>query len=885
MKRGNSKVILVILIFFGLSLIFTWPLIVHFNQGIAYTRMPDQGWEVRTMQQGDHLQLYYHFWLAKDALRKEYPFFIDPYEFSVEGMKIFTVRRIPLSILFVIFSFLGGAFAYNSVVIFSIIFSGLAMFLLAKVYLKKDMPSFTAALIYAASPFALSQLLGGHTNGFLWGLAPLAVFSIERLFASGKIRFGFIYLFCLLSCALIEYHLLYYLTLFTLILVPVRTVTSLANWKKANLNLRERLLKSWLPVFISLAIVFVFVMYLKNTEISASIAQKGRSLSEVRIYSPQVKDLFSRGNTDSEKNVYLGIIALSLAFLGLAFNLFRPGRDITVYEEKINLLFFSGGLIITSVLALGTNLSDIFPLYNFCYKYIPYFNYPRVPGRIVVISFMCLALLSGYGVTGIINLSGRIKKTVFRKTVLIITGVFMSIALFLDYNANCKVGISLFDDSNNIYKTVRENSGDKKLLELPLWPGDTAWSSIYLYYATLTRVKIINGYYPLVPQEYVDKIFYPLISLNLGCIAEIEYKLLKELGVKYITFHTNAFPQKVSHYSASYSINRLMEMPYVKFITQDDSIWLFELRDKPVVEEEGHRRRWPAGIIERADQFRRHVGRLVDDPESESGRALFASPESDSYGYLLFGRQQVLPRGEYKVIFHIKTDDNTINEPVVILDINGGNGHLSTYELKEIKGTDFKKAGVYQDFVMYFEQKWPLFWEFRICYLDKAPIWADYIYILPAEEEDPLFHYEAEELFYRGVVEKDQNASGERAILFSPGFTAEKEVLFGPRRRFPAGSYQASFRLKTDTSIKKPIACLEVTTNWGKEKLAEKIIKGSNFKETEVYQDFSFPFELQTDRILEFRVIYYNEGKLWTDKIELRPNKAPFRTEESSVVN
>ncbi|MEA3369325.1 MAG: hypothetical protein U9Q24_03105, partial [Candidatus Ratteibacteria bacterium] len=358
MKKNRLKIIFVILIFFSLSAVLTYPLISYFNRGIPYTRTPAEGWDVRVLEQGDHLQLYYHFWLARDALRREKPFFVDPYEFSVPGIKIFTVRRLPLSIIFVIFSVFGGAFAYNATVIISLTFSGLAMFLLARIYLKSDFPAFIAGLIYAVSPFTVAQLLGGHTNGFLWGIVPLAVFSLEKLFSEGKLKFALLYFFCLFSFALIEYHLLYYLSFFSLLFLPIRTVTSLARWKEANFNLIKRLLKAWAPIFLSLLLVFLFVVFLKNVELGVSIARKGRDLSEVRLYSPGIRDLFSRGNVDAEKNIYLGMVSLALAFLGFIFSSCRPANNTNQYEEKINRLFFAGGLLISTILALGPSLND-----------------------------------------------------------------------------------------------------------------------------------------------------------------------------------------------------------------------------------------------------------------------------------------------------------------------------------------------------------------------------------------------------------------------------------------------------------------------------------------------------------------------------------------------
>ncbi|MEA3369402.1 MAG: hypothetical protein U9Q24_03505, partial [Candidatus Ratteibacteria bacterium] len=816
-----------------------------------------------------------------------------------------TVRRLPLSIIFVIFSVFGGAFAYNATVIISLTFSGLAMFLLARIYLKSDFPAFIAGLIYAASPFALAQLLGGHTNGFLWGIVPLAVFSLEKLFSEGELKFALLYFFCLFSFALIEYHFLYYLSFFSLLFLPIKTVTSLARWKEDNFNLIKRLMKAWAPIFLSLLLVFLFVVFLKNVELGVSIARKGRDLSEVRLYSPGIKDLFSRGNVDAEKNIYLGMVSLALAFLGFIFSSCRSASSTNQYEEKINRLFFAGGLLISAILALGPSLNDFFPLYNFCYKFIPYFNYPRVPGRIIAISFLCLSVLAGNGVKEIIAFISRIRKEVFKKAVLVIVGISLCFGIFLDCHSNSNAGICLFDKKNRIYEIIRENAGDKKVLELPLWPGDTAWTSIYLYYVTLTQVKIINGYYPLVPQEYVDRIFYPLISLNLGDISQAQYEFLKKLGVKYIVMHEDAFPLKVSHFRSIYSVNRLKQSAYLKFVTREKLIWLFELRDKPVLKEDDSKLISVAGVLKLSGQFHRRIGRLIDDPAAEDGQALFASVETDQPGHLLFGRQQVFPRGEYKLIFRLKTDDNTISEPIAILDVCANNGH-DIISRQEIKGTDFKKAGKYQDFVIKFNPSGisirdeagqvpeePFFPEFRIEFLNKANLWVNYLYILFADQEDPRYHYEAEDLYYRGLLSEDSDASAEETIVFTPGLTRHQEVLFGPYRRLSKGIYQISFRLKTDELSDFPLATLEVTTNFGRNKLAEREIKGSDFKEKGIYQYFSFPFGLKKEQILEFRIVYpvrskspqatapllagtsngvySHQGKLWVDMIEIKP--------------
>ena len=61
-------------------------------------------------------------------------------------------------------------------------------------------------------------------------------------------------------------------------------------------------------------------------------------------------------------------------------------------------------------------------------------------------------------------------------------------------------------------------------LGLPLFPGDSHQSSLYEYYMTQSRVPMVNGYSPVVAKPYVEKVFWPLIELNVGEITREDYE-------------------------------------------------------------------------------------------------------------------------------------------------------------------------------------------------------------------------------------------------------------------------------------------------------------------------------------------------------------------------
>jgi hypothetical protein len=73
----------VLLLCCALGLVFTYPLARYASSGIPYVRFPAPGAEVKPMEPGDTLQLYYWFWLMKDNLTGGSRLFENPYEFDV----------------------------------------------------------------------------------------------------------------------------------------------------------------------------------------------------------------------------------------------------------------------------------------------------------------------------------------------------------------------------------------------------------------------------------------------------------------------------------------------------------------------------------------------------------------------------------------------------------------------------------------------------------------------------------------------------------------------------------------------------------------------------------------------------------------------------------
>jgi hypothetical protein len=120
-----------------------------------------------------------------------------------------------------------------------------------------------------------------------------------------------------------------------------------------------------------------------------------------------------------------------------------------------------------------------------------------------------------------------------------------------------------------------------RALAVPLWPGDSASSSQYPYYASLYRIRMVNGYSPAVRRRYVDEVFIPYRSVNKGVLTETQIAGLIERGVGFILLHEDVFPEKVSPFSAAFTLRNLLNHPRLRLLRQDGAVWAFEILGAP----------------------------------------------------------------------------------------------------------------------------------------------------------------------------------------------------------------------------------------------------------------------------------------------------------------
>jgi hypothetical protein len=466
----------------------------------------------------------------------------------------------------------------------------------------------------------------------------------------------------------------------------------------------------------------------------------------------------------------------------------------------------------------------------------------------------------------------------------------LALGVLIDYHNLKPIGITALSGIKEVYKYVETADSDAVVLEIPLWPGDSANSSLYEYFTTLDRLKRVNGYSPVVSQEYLEHVYEPLCGLNLGNIDTGQYRLFKKMGVKYLTVHDNTtiFPSAFTSWSLRpyWTARRLMNSSFVDYIKKDahEDIYLFKIKENVSNLPNNATRmmeyyHYPVSID--ATRLPRRIGRNFFDPQIQK-EVMRAGVIEDPKNYLTFGPYEYFTQGKYLVCFRLKAADNSLPEPVARIEVSSptfkGNKFVSQEILseKDIPGTDFPEPDAYHDFYLEVPLPGQQMLEFRTWFYKKTDIWIEKIVLKDLDALKYQGHFEAEWILGNiGEVKVDPTASEGRAIFAGVNMYPSDYLCYSPYRRFLAGTYRASFRLRIDASSTKTadgsakgIALIDAAADSDQNIIAARTIDLTDFRSDD-YNWITLDFSLDRDKDLSFRKKFEKKVDLWADCIEI----------------
>jgi hypothetical protein len=593
-----------------------------------------------------------------------------------------------------------------------------------------------------------------------------------------------------------------------------------------------------------------YLLLVRRLVFTPSVAGKGRRFSDVIANSPHPADLLARASVNAERAVYVGVVAAALALVGLA-SLRRvddPGR-------RTRMAFFAGVGLVGLLLAVGPNL-DPFPVYHLLYRLVPMFNFPRVSGRILIVGAVGLALLSALGL-------GALRQRAGRRAGLLTAAVLA--LLVADYLPAGVPGLTTLPASQPVYERLaRERTPGEAILELPIWPGDSAWTSNYLWYVTRYRNLLLNGYSPATPRAYVERVFKPLYPLDFGEMRRPQYDLLKSLGVRFIVFHEEVYPRKISEFPVQLAVKNLRDSKYLETVAAAPPLWLFRLRPEPPAGGElvagGVS---PIGSLWEIEQSNAAGGVRVADPLASGGAVVsFPAGPPGPLGQPFPGR--VYPSGSYRVQARFLCEP-TGGAPGIALQVRLGNPGPVVSAAAVPPGSD-------RDGILDLETRFTLAAPEQVFVQGatdgSAAVRWDYLLLSFEAAPEPQLEVEVEDLWHMGAPFVDPAASGGEAVEFPAGF--RDFAISGPDRVLPAGAWVARLRLRDDPPASAA----------GSERFVVGLSNADpTLAETSLpalpgaggYREIDLPFRLARSAPVRFRVLSSGQRRLVLDRVTVAP--------------
>lgn len=505
----RREVAIAALVCLAVSMVMTWPLILHLTDKLAENDVGDpflQAWELAW---GGHsltndISRYWDgnaFWPLDNGLA-----FSD----ALTGYA-------PLAM------FGAGTVAavvrYNVLFLFAYSLAGLGAYLLARELRVGIGPAAVAGAIYAWAPWRLSH--NAHLNIISSGGIPLSLFLLVRGFRKEDPKL----IFAGWVVATWQVSLGFNLGLsfgYLLAIVMLWLLTGRAREKKLFKN------RGVIGATVAGALLFVSwtafqaLPYLKVVE---EHPESRRLQEEVTFYSPPASGFLTAPhqskvwaqvtaerraelNWSFEQALWPGGMALVLAAVGLTYAGFG-------WRLRAAILL---GILLAGLMAMGFRFQDG-ALYRYVYEYLPGFQGIRTPGRLINLITLGIAVLAAGGAAAFLAGLQAKKSATWKAWAL---GVGLSAVVLIE-----GLGTITFWDVPEPPEVMAEIEGPQLHL-----PSDWLVDPMYMFFSIDGWPTIANGHSGFVPFAVTD---LRARTSNFPDEAAVAY--LREQGIRTVIFH------------------------------------------------------------------------------------------------------------------------------------------------------------------------------------------------------------------------------------------------------------------------------------------------------------------------------------------------------------
>lgn len=565
-KHSN---ICVLLIFIGITLAFTFPLVIKFNSVV-----PRGG--------GDTLQTIAAVDERMEVLNNQgilRGFLILAKENKISTFFLYVLANL----------FLGKIAAYNLVFIFSFVMSGFGMYLLAEYFTKNKYAAFLAGLIFAFSPFHFYQSVAVHTGTMHQEWIPFFILFLFKFFEKFELKYYILTGISFVLIALTEHQLLAFTAIFILTFFVYKLF-----YKRSFLKDK----KFWIYLVVSVVTFGIIAITLFGYLLK--IASSGENYLDAGIgaakkYSIKVLDplipsglhsLWPNLGSFLQKNIlgqenrgsyFIGFLTIAtIVYLAVYWHRNRDAIKKDPHFSGLKFWVIASGVFYIFSLgpAVTINKSNLYLPYFLVYKLFPFYENIRTTGRFFSIAMIGISMLFAYG---FICYSKKYKAKKIWKLALI-AGVIIILEFWVSPMPTMAIEYSKF------YDRLAKESGSFKILEIP---GSTDYE--FASYKMMTNIvhkkESVDGM-PIarkIKDQFDFQQSTPVIKQLLYTLPKgndpdeknpPEYyqqanKILKENNIRYITVSkkymssegikmTEIFVEKYIKYDSKYEDNFLV---------------------------------------------------------------------------------------------------------------------------------------------------------------------------------------------------------------------------------------------------------------------------------------------------------------------------------------
>ena len=487
----------VILLFWGLTFLMTYPQIRMLDRGV-------------TLEIGDPLLSTWRLaWVAHQLPSDPRHLFDGNIFYPEKNTLAFSDATIVPSLMVAPLLWMGvhQLLAYNLLLLSGFALSGAAMFLLVRSLTQHVGAALVAGFVFAFLPYRFMHYAHLELQMTQW--IPLCLWAFHRTLRDGRLRDG------LLTGLFLAFQTLssfYYGIFFATYLIPVG-IALLMGARSARFWPAVRALAAGAVLAAVLVVPFTRPYFAARQSVGE------RPLSEVEKYSAIPQDYLvahqrnSLFGTDAERTggqeraLFQGIVVpiLALAALWPPLSTAR--------------MAYCAGLALAFEFSLGTNGM----VYPWLREHVLPFRGLRVPARMAILVGLSLAILAGYAVARISRAGGsRLTRGVVVAAIALVIAAEYHSTLVLD---------EIWRRPPPVYAALA-GQPDAVLLELPLTSAEPAREPVYMYFSTFHWHRLVNGYSGFSPRWYPD-----LLKRMTRFPDEETIEDLRRRGVDYVIVH------------------------------------------------------------------------------------------------------------------------------------------------------------------------------------------------------------------------------------------------------------------------------------------------------------------------------------------------------------